>query len=95
MMDDQERRLLLDLVTAALGALQTSQKIASRVKAVEVVLKYKGNVTAEEIDEVERALPVNQLLSSDPEKIQFMKEWNSLSERLEEARLRLSQDSGE
>ena len=93
MMDDQERRLLLDLVTAALGALQTSQKIASRVKAVEVVLKYKGNVTAEEIDEVERALPVNQLLSSDPEKIQFMEEWNSLSERLEEARLRLSQDS--
>ncbi len=49
-MNAEERRLLLDLVTAALGALQTSEKIANRVKAVELILRRKSILTGDEIN---------------------------------------------
>ena len=89
MMDDQERRLLLDLVAAALATLESSLNLARFTKALSSVLIRKGVVTAEEIERVARGYDLTVSLSEAPDLIRGTEQWNSLARRLEDARLRL------
>jgi hypothetical protein len=92
MKDDQERKLFLDLVIAAISALETGRKVSSFAKALSRVLMQKGVVTAKEIEKVELGYARIGLVSDDPDHVRSIEQWNSLVERLEEARRRLSEE---
>ena len=89
---DEERRLLLDLVTAALSALETGRKASSKVVALARVLNDKGVATTEEIERVELAYAQIGLMPRTPGLGERIDEWNRLIERLREAHRRLSEE---
>ena len=95
MNQDEERRLLLDLVAAALSALETGRKVSSRAVALTRVLNDKGVATTEEVERVELAYARIGLIPDKPELGHHLDQWNSLIERLRDAHRRLSDEVSE
>jgi hypothetical protein len=87
--EQDERELLIDLVTAALMALETGRRASDHLVALRRVLQDKGFITLEEIDAVERAHEVTRLLSENPGVGAFAEQWGALQDRLKEAQRRL------
>ena len=90
---DEERRLLLDLVTAALSALETGRKASSRVTALGRVLNDRGIATSEDVERVELAYAQIGLMPRNPGLGEQIDEWNRLIERLQAAHRRLTEES--
>jgi hypothetical protein len=90
--EQHERELLIDLVSAALMAMETGRKAAAHLMALRRVLQDKGLITLEEIEAVERAHEVTRLLSENPGVGAFAEHWNTLQERLTEAQRRLKSE---
>jgi hypothetical protein len=89
MSEQHERELLIDLVSAALMAMETGRKASAHLMALRRVLQDKGLITLEEIEAVERAHEVTRLLSENPGVGAFAEHWETLQERLREAQRRL------
>jgi len=89
---DEERRLLLDLVTAALSLLETGRKASSRLIALGRVLNDRGIVASDEVERVELAYAQIGLMPRTPGLGEQMDEWNRLIERLREAHRRLTEE---
>jgi len=89
--NDDERKLLIDLVTSALMVLETSHNTAKNLLALKRLLKTKRVVSAEEIAAVEQNYDMVTALSDDPEISAFADQWRALLQRLTEARQRLEE----
>jgi len=89
---DEERKLLLDLISAALSALETGRKASSKVVALARILNDKGVATTEEIERVELAYAQIGLMPRSPRLGEQIDEWNRLIERLREAHHRLTEE---
>jgi hypothetical protein len=90
--EQHERELLIDLVSAALMAMETGRRASADLVALRRVLQDKGLITLEEIEAVERAHEVTRLLSENPGVGAFAEHWNTLQERLREAQRRLKSE---
>ena len=92
MSEQDERELLIDLVTAALVAMETGRRAAATLVALRRVLQDKGFITLEEIEAVERAHEVTRLLAENPSVGAFAGHWDTLQERLRQAQRRLKSE---
>jgi hypothetical protein len=90
--EQHERELLIDLISAALMAMETGRKASAHLMALHRVLQDKGLITLEEIEAVERAHEVTRLLSENPGVGAFAEHWDTLQERLREAQRRLKSE---